>query len=109
MAVSKDDQQQKGCYCSIEVEKKANFSILPPHSELGGKARMLVSVSRLPLRWRCLEEVARVRIEALSVRRLLLVAESRPNSRCGSRIIPPEFAPLGQAAAAVFQRLVVRA
>lgn len=49
-------------------------SRLPPKSEEGARARTEASVSK-ERRRRRLEEDARVRIEALSVRRLLAVAE----------------------------------
>jgi hypothetical protein len=49
-------------------------SRLPPKMEEGARARTEASVSR-ERRRRRLEEEARVRMEALSVRRLLAVAE----------------------------------
>jgi hypothetical protein len=52
---------------------RGRLSLLPPQSEDGARARTEASVSKECLRRR-FEEEARVRIEALSVRRLFAVA-----------------------------------
>jgi hypothetical protein len=57
-----------------ERTERGSDSRLPPQREEGARARVEASVSRERRRWR-FEEDARVRMEALSVRRLLAVAE----------------------------------
>jgi hypothetical protein len=52
---------------------RGRLSLLPPQSEDGARARIEASVSK-EYRRRRFEEEARVRMEALSVRRLLAVA-----------------------------------
>lgn len=53
---------------------RGSDSRLPPHNDDGARARTEASVSR-ERRRRRLEEEARVRMEALSVKRLLAVAD----------------------------------